>query len=355
MRVRSGWVVLVLGLLVGCPEGRQEASVAGDRASLEDAAGEEAPCDPMAAFRPPGCCPPGQKWSEYRGRCRGWLDCPEGTIAQANAYETFTRCAPLTCPLGMVKALADQPCCWPGQTPYLGECFGPASCPIGTVGEDGGCVPAATWVRIPGGDVVLPVLAGEGPLEVEEVRVEPFEVTRHPVTAWHYARCIEAGACLRSPMAGGLTDSGRGPLGHPTRLNRPMTRVSLRMAETFCGWLGGRLPTLDEWRYAAYDGAPEDPRRMWEDGARDERSCDELLDDLRTWPVCGEPYPPTPRGLCGLWDCGREFVGDGFISRFAIGVQRPTHHRIANPTSPIVAIFRCVRSVESAEPPPTAE
>lgn len=39
--------------------------------------------------------------------------------------------------------------------------------------------------------------------------------------------------------------------GEETELNKPVTRISWFAANAYCGWKGGRLPTLNEWEYSA--------------------------------------------------------------------------------------------------------
>jgi formylglycine-generating enzyme required for sulfatase activity len=56
------------------------------------------------------------------------------------------------------------------------------------------------------------------------------------------------GACWRLPM---------GPAGPKAEdmLNHPVTQISGADAEAYCRWVGGRLPSLDEWEVAARAGS----------------------------------------------------------------------------------------------------
>lgn len=56
------------------------------------------------------------------------------------------------------------------------------------------------------------------------------------------------GACWRSPFGPDGPQAGAQP-------NYPVTQISGADAEAYCHWLGGRLPTLDEWEVAARAGA----------------------------------------------------------------------------------------------------
>jgi formylglycine-generating enzyme required for sulfatase activity len=47
--------------------------------------------------------------------------------------------------------------------------------------------------------------------------------------------------------------------GDSEKADRPVTRVSWYAANAYCGWKGGRLPTLNEWEYAAQAMSFESP------------------------------------------------------------------------------------------------
>lgn len=75
------------------------------------------------------------------------------------------------------------------------------------------------------------------------VYVPAFEIDRTEVTRAEYARCEQAGACA-TPRLG----AGDDRIGRP---EHPVVGVSAYDAEDYCRFVGGRLPTDDEWEKAA--------------------------------------------------------------------------------------------------------
>ena len=75
------------------------------------------------------------------------------------------------------------------------------------------------------------------------VYVPSFEIDRLEVTRAEYARCTRAGACP-PPHLG----AGDDRIGRPTH---PVVGVSAHDAEDYCRFVGGRLPSDDEWEKAA--------------------------------------------------------------------------------------------------------
>jgi formylglycine-generating enzyme required for sulfatase activity len=76
----------------------------------------------------------------------------------------------------------------------------------------------------------------QGVVEPRVLSVGGFWLDRHEISEGRWQRCMEAGACAAGPARG---DAGRAAL------------LSPEQAEALCRWAGGRLPTDDEWTFAA--------------------------------------------------------------------------------------------------------
>jgi len=97
---------------------------------------------------------------------------------------------------------------------------------------------------------------GVGEKPIHEVFLSPYRIDINEVTAGDYERCVEANACFESDFDRYITE----PKGYErcniyhedvTRKRYPANCVSWYGADSYCKWLGRRLPTEAEWEKAA--------------------------------------------------------------------------------------------------------
>jgi len=101
-------------------------------------------------------------------------------------------------------------------------------------------------IRVPSGkfdssvpETTNPVTVGSFIMSVSETTVEQFK------------RCIESGACKVDNYYTALVDQYCNYERGAAWLYHPMNCVNWHGANEYCEWIGGRLPTEDEWQYAA--------------------------------------------------------------------------------------------------------
>ena len=141
------------------------------------------------------------------------------------------------------------------------------------------------------------------------VRVGRFEMSSYETPNAAYARCVEAKAC-RPPVS-------RADLSDLAKRFHPVVGVSWKDADTFCGWIGGRLPTEADWKAAFGDvgdagGAGDGPAPV----------------------TSGRP---NRLGLYGLAGNVKEWVGAGRLVNGGTWESAPADSR-----SPEIG-FRCAR------------
>lgn len=120
------------------------------------------------------------------------------------------------------------------------------------------------------------------------VTVGKLQIGRFPVTVQEYARFVEAG--------------GPKPLAWDEQLqhrNCPVTGVSWSEAQVYCGWAGVRLPTEEEWEFAA--AGPEGRKYPWGNEEPDASRLNSREAGLRRVTAVGMfPRGSTPEGIADL-------------------------------------------------------
>lgn len=157
--------------------------------------------------------------------------------------------------------------------------------------------PSLPQVSIQGGTSLMGtnLLGGVNDYErpAHMVQVGAFALDEREVTVRAYRACVEAGACGQPAKTPGCN------YGRAGRDDHPINCVDWEQARAFCGWLGRRLPTEDEWEFAARGTAgqsypwggllPDTGNYLcWKRGAAD-GTC---------------PSGAFPRGVNGLYDMG---------------------------------------------------
>jgi len=165
------------------------------------------------------------------------------TIAIIVRVAESERGSPARCPSGLQSAGAR--CCGIGQELTAnGQCTGNASSCTSTMerDENGGCIQPEARVHFSGGNVHFGASDWEGePEPAHDLSVSPFDLDQGEVTVARFRACADAGQCPKIPE-----DAEPG---------RPVRNVSPDEASAFCASVSGRLPTADEWLFAAAGSA----------------------------------------------------------------------------------------------------
>jgi outer membrane protein assembly factor BamB len=131
---------------------------------------------------------------------------------------------------------------------------------------------------------------GSGTLAVARVCMDITEVTTAA-----YGACVQAGVCTPAVVGIGdqcnLTDGGRA--------DHPINCTTWEQAQTYCGWLGKRLPDDEEWIWAAQGGPAMTPYPWGRTPPDATRACWGRAPQ-GTCPVGSAPGGASPAGLLDL-------------------------------------------------------
>lgn len=192
-----------------------------------------------------------------------------------------------------------------------------------------------------------------------------YALAKTEITLGQYAACVADGGCTTYKLEG-IEWKERAWSKHDKCLwgrregmdDRPMNCIDWHQANEVCSWLGGRLPTREEWvREASNNG-----ERLFPWG-NDEPTCDRaVMDDWQThegfadrkgcgtadvFPVCSKPAGNSVHGLCDMagnvnewtttqelqetpprYNMGGSFANSGASLRAKFELINPTGFRI---------------------------
>lgn len=257
-------------------------------------------------------CPPGAR--AQGGRCVGQVECPDGAAATPDG-----KCAPAPAP-GAPSASAPStapsasggkggdPRCPPGMA-SIGGAHGSTTALFGVGLAVAAALAAARRRR--GALFALGLAACDhGPTpRTPQAPVSSFCLDRNEVTVEAYAACVSSGVCTRPD---GYDDSLRSTK-HQCNWDReeherhPINCVDWEQAAAYCGFRGARLPTADEWQWAARGGA-RNGNYPWGSGEPQGRACFGRRDG--TCPAGSFDRGASPDGVQDLAGNVAEWVSD---------------------------------------------
>ena len=157
---------------------------------------------------------------------------------------------------------------------------------------------------------------------IHAVYLDAFYIDKTEVTVSQYYGCVAAGVCQPPEISGASTIA-------PEILavdDNPITYMTWLHADTYCRWLGKRLPTEAEWEKAAH--GPNWQIYPW---GNEPPTCDRLNYDRCVGgvvPVGSYPQNASPYGALDMAGNVREWVNDFYLKPYY------THSPYYNPQGP---------------------
>lgn len=143
-------------------------------------------------------------------------------------------------------------------------------------------------------------------LPVRTLDMHAYCLDQTEVTVQAYAKCVEAGACSKPSAGEGCNEA------KADKANHPVNCVDLSQAEAYCSWAKMRLPTEDEWEYAAR--GQESRVHPWGDTQVSDQAC--WNRSQGTCPVDAHTAGKSPFGMLGMAGNVWEWTSSGYSEAY---------------------------------------
>lgn len=231
----------------------------------------------------------------------------------------------------------------------------------------GTCPPSMVAIR-PNGPVWIGSRDSQGKSNEHprhQVLLEPYCMDRTEVTVAAYAACVTSKKCAPPQKPDEFCNGN-----HPDRQKHPVNCVTWDEASAHCTWLGGRLPTEEEWEFAArgpdehvypWGNALPSNQLCWNGAGSDlglgERSSTCEVGNYRggnspfglsdmagnVWEWMANPHCPYYRKNCA--DPRHVLRGGGWGDRYASALRTANRGFIATADRNGSTGFRCARDM----------
>lgn len=204
-----------------------------------------------------------------------------GTISSTCTYQDIVCLSNIDCDDS--NAYTEDSCLKAGTTQAACTyqdiaCLSDADCDDNSNGTTDKCENAGTtssacysnldneWVNIVAGEFTMGCTGcydDEQPAHT--VHLPSYDIQKYEVTNAQYADCVAAGTC-QAPVSTS-SSSAASYYGNHAYDDYPVIYVDWSRANSYCTWLGARLPTEAEWEKAAKGPSPEQKEYPWGDTA----------------------------------------------------------------------------------------
>jgi formylglycine-generating enzyme required for sulfatase activity len=139
----------------------------------------------------------------------------------------------------------------------------------------------------------------KAPKTIPDLCVDVLETT-----AAEYDECVKAGAC----SAKGVDCGSQSTYGKPDKSKLPMVCVEYAQAAQYCAYRGKRLPTTDEWEWAARGGSDARTYPWGEDKPAEQLCWAGKTKQVEACEVGSHPFDKSRDGLLDMGGNVLEFT-----------------------------------------------